>query len=89
MHNMGGMLSRLSIVDPEIDHWAMEVNESYSNERKMVPHTGVAHGDTGVGKPKQIGKVDIMEVYFPSPSHGGSKEVRTQSGGNSGPCHRT
>ena len=43
----------------------MKVNESYSNERKNVPHTGVAHGDTGVGKTEQIDKVDIMEVYSP------------------------
>ena len=65
VHSIGGMLSIFSIVDPEVEHWAMRVNESSSNEREKAPHTGATDGNTGVGRPEQIGKVDVMEVYSP------------------------
>ena len=61
--SMGGLLSRISMVDPEIEQWAKDVNEQYDSE--VAPHTGVTHGDTGVGMSEQIGKVEIMEIYFP------------------------
>ena len=73
------MLSRFSIVDPEVEHWTMRVNESSSNEREKAPHTGATDGNTGVGKPEQIRKVDVMEVYSPPKSHSASKRVWTPS----------
>ena len=34
VQSLGGMFSRISIADPEMDQRATKVNESYSNERK-------------------------------------------------------
>ena len=77
MKNIGGLLSRIIRIDPEIDQWVKKINDQYdldkNNEREclrknrdgVAPHTGVAHGDTGVGMQEQIGKVDIMEINSP------------------------
>ena len=34
VESLGGMLCRLSIVDPEVDQWALNVNEPYRKEKE-------------------------------------------------------
>ena len=63
--SFGGLLCRFSEIDPEVEQWAQHVNESRRREKRAAPHIGGAHGATGVGKPGQINKVDVMEVYPP------------------------
>ena len=60
VESIGGLLSRMSLVDPEIEQWAKHVNEQYDS--KVTPCTGVTDGDTGVG---MLGKVEVMEMYSP------------------------
>ena len=60
-----GRLLRFSEIDPDVEQWAREVNQSRGREKTAAPHNGGADGATVAGKPSQINAVDVMEVYSP------------------------
>ena len=43
VESLGGMLSRISTVDPGLEHWAKTINEDASR-------SGVTHGDAAGGR---------------------------------------
>ena len=63
--SFGGLLLRFSEVDPDVEQWAREVNQSRGREKTAAPHNGGADGATVAGKSSQINAVDVMEVYSP------------------------
>ena len=53
---LGGMLSRISVVDPMLETWAEVVN----GKNGCAIKTGAAYGDVGL-----VGRVDVTEMYSP------------------------
>ena len=81
VESLGGVLSRISTVDPGLEHWAKTINEDASRSgvthgdaavgrrgkelHSRSPPTDVADGNIGEGTTKQMNKVDVMEMYSP------------------------